>query len=415
MLAVADEPLNSTVLFGLCTRAGIPLLDEPTNKPVTTLAPQLRRLRDLGLIGTNNLINEQIVEFVVRVLFADTETFVTPVQPVQSAQMVLPTGRKGGKHPSPPPEPRPAGVPLFRSIIAAVRSALPEPKGVYPFLGREKTTACRRTRRELRLALVGDDERDLDQLIDTLHRHCQPPGTFTDPVVSLVNNPFDPAWFSTLPIRRQGLLVRRLLTHTFYTLEANQECVAIGLRPELRATLPTEERLELLYHLILRLILGGRTGEAQQLVDELCALTNGYAFGFSGWIALIEGRLAESLDLFAADLKELRRRQRKRTIFFTSHAAPFALLALMRAGDAASLDKARVHLDQALRHDRRFSVTDPTLLAVQTLLDSQHGPPPRRPPWLICSPLSTTWVRMQGRWWNLEQGTTHRSATVGQR
>ena len=373
VLAVADEPLNQTVLLGLCTRAGIPTHDPATNKPLTSLSPQLRRLRDLGLIGTNNLISEQIVEVVVRALFADTETLVTPTPPVQPAQLKLPAASKGRKNP--PPTPQPPAMPLAQAIVAAVRSALPEPKGMHPFLGRDKATACRRTRRELRLALVGGEERDLDQLIDTLRHYCQPPGTFTDPVVSLINNPFDPAWCATLPARRQALLIRRLLTHAFYALEPDQEPLALGLRPELRAALPADERLELLYHLALRLILAGRTGEAQRLVDELSALTGGYTFGFGGWIALVEGRLAAALDLFAADLKELRRRQRKRTIFFTSHAAPFALLALLRAGDAASLDMARVHLDQALRYNRRFNVLDPTLASVQALLDSQGGLP----------------------------------------
>ena len=373
VLAVADEPLNQTVLLGLCTRAGIPLHDPATNKPPTSLSPQLRRLRDLGLIGTNNLISEQIVEVVVRALFADTETLVTPTPPVQPAQLKLPAASKGRKNP--PPTPQPPAMPLAQAIVAAVRSALPEPKGMHPFLGRDKATACRRTRRELRLALVGGEERDLDQLIDTLRHYCQPPGTFTDPVVSLINNPFDPAWCATLSAQRQALLIRRLLTHAFYALEPDQEPLALGLRPELRAALPADERLELLYHLALRLILAGRTGEAQRLVDELSALTGGYTFGFGGWIALVEGRLAAALDLFAADLKELRRRQRKRTIFFTSHAAPFALLALLRAGDAASLDMARVHLDQALRYNRRFNVLDPTLASVQALLDSQGGLP----------------------------------------
>ena len=373
VLAVADEPLNQTVLLGLCTRAGIPLCDPTTNKPPTSLSPQLRRLRDLGLIGTNNLISEQIVEVVVRALFADTETLVTPTPPVQPAQLKLPAASKGRKNP--PPTPQPPAMPLAQAIVAAVRSALPEPKGMHPFLGRDKATACRRTRRELRLALVGGEERDLDQLIDTLRHYCQPPGTFTDPVVSLINNPFDPAWCATLSAQRQALLIRRLLTHAFYALEPDQEPLALGLRPELRAALPADERLELLYHLALRLILAGRTTEAQGLVDELSALTGGYTFGFGGWIALVEGRLAAALDLFAADLKELRRRQRKRTIFFTSHAAPFALLALLRAGDAASLDMARVHLDQALRYNRRFNVLDPTLASVQALLDSQGGLP----------------------------------------
>ena len=374
VLAVADEPLNQTVLLGLCTRAGIPLHDPATNKPPTSLSPQLRRLRDLGLIGTNNLISEQIVEVVVRALFADTETLVTPTPPVQPAQLALPAASRGGKRSPPKPSPPPA-VPLSQAIVAAVRSTLPEPKGMHPFLGRDKATACQRTRRELRLALVGGEERDLDQLIDTLRHYCQPPGTFTDPVVSLINNPFDPAWCATLSAQRQALLIRRLLTHAFYALEPDQEPLALGLRPELRAALPADERLELLYHLALRLILAGRTGEAQRLVDELSALTGGYTFGFGGWIALVEGRLAAALDLFAADLKELRRRQRKRTIFFTSHAAPFALLALLRAGDAASLDMARVHLDQALRYNRRFNVLDPTLASVQALLDSQGGLP----------------------------------------
>ena len=45
VLAVADEPLNQTVLLGLCIRAGLARHDPATGKPPASLSPRLRRLR----------------------------------------------------------------------------------------------------------------------------------------------------------------------------------------------------------------------------------------------------------------------------------------------------------------------------------------------------------------------------------
>ncbi len=340
VLAVADEPLNQTVLLGLCIRAGLARHDPATGKPPASLSPRLRRLRDAGLIGADNRMWR--------------------------------TDRRGGG-PRPVRRHRDPDHPGRRSAGAvgaarrqqgrqtAAAKALPTPRCALPghrcrgpqrtcraerrapSLGRDKATACHRTRRELRLALVGGEDRDLDLLIDTLRRR---------PASRALQRPGDrPGQQSLRPglVRQPARPRARPCANpppphppsTRWSPTRNPWPSACG-----RSCAPPCRRTNgwMLYHLALRLILAGRTGEegkkAQSWWMRLSALTGGYTFGFGGWIALVEGRLAAALDLFAADLKELRRRQRKRTIFFTSHAAPFALLALREAGDAASLDKA---------------------------------------------------------------------------
>ncbi|ADW17087.1 SNF2-related protein [Desulfobulbus propionicus DSM 2032] len=375
VLAVAAEPVANATVCTLCTQAGLPLNDETDGPPLTSLAPQLRRLRTLGLIDEHNLINELIVEVVVRRLFADKQSTITPLpQTVETAKKRVIPNRSGVKTRAPKPQPLPVPVFLAWSIITAVRSVLPAPTTSYSFMGRQLTAACSRTQRELRIALYyGDDASSLAALTDTLLSHCCEHQPFIHPLVRLVANPFDPVWCTTLPAARQIQLLTLILSHSFFYLEAEPEAWKLACDPALRAAASPGDRVTLLYYLIHQHILSGQTAQARQCIEEMRRDTANYAFGFGGWIALIEGRIDEALELFESDLKELRKRQRKRAALLSSDLTPFFLLALLRKGDAASLGKAGVYLDQALRRSEPVNSIAVGLASIEAMLGSQSG------------------------------------------
>ena len=281
-------------------------------------------------------------------------------------------------------------------MVGAVQAILPEPTSVYYLTGQRLASACNRILRELRIALLNGNNRRLEALTNTLLTHCHAHANSVDPLVRLVNNPFDAAWFGTIPPQWQARILLRIFTHTFFSLEADREALDLALNSSLRATVLSDDRVELTFNLIIRLILGGQTMQARLLIEEISHNdTNNYSFGFGGWIALIEGRLEEALNLFESDLKELRRRQGKRTIFFASYAAPLFLLALLRKGDAASLNKAGVYLNQALRRSEHFTFMTVPLAALEAMLGSQNGLSPEaalRP----LQPFIKDWQKIEG-------------------
>jgi len=377
VLAVAAEPVTNTTVFTLCAQAGLPLNDETDGAPLKSAASQLRRLRTFGLIDEANQINELIVEVVVRRLFADKQSKITPPpQAVETGKKRVVPNRSGVKTRAPKPLAAPVPVFLARSIITAVRAALPAPTSSYSYTGRQLGTSCSRTLRELRIALYyGSDESRIVTLTDALLTDCCEHRQFIHPLVRLAANPFDPVWCKTLPTALQIEILAQIFSHTFFHLETAPEAWQLASDPALRAGASPGDRVMLLYPLILQHILSGRTAQARQWIEEMQCETVNYAFGFGGWIALIENRLDEALELFEADLKEMRRRRRKRTLFLDSDAAPFFLLALLRKGNAASLDKAGVYLDLAQRHSQPLSSDAVALAAIAAMLGSQSGQP----------------------------------------
>jgi hypothetical protein len=395
VLAVVAEPVTHNTVREISIKAGLSLHDETDSTPLPSLAPQLRRLKDLQLVDANNQINETIHESIARQLFADTQTRITPPAAPKEPERRA-TNRSGFKTRAPKPLPLPTSIPLPQAVVDAVRAVLPAPASLAYLNGQRLTSACRRTFRELRIALLEGKDRYLDDLTTALFTHCQvQTGTF-NPLVRLLNNPFDAPWFRTLPPERQTRYLAQIFTHTFYTLETDRESLSLALEPALRTAVSSEARVELVYNLIIRLILGGQTAHARLLIEEIGRSdTQHYSFGFSGCIALLEGQLDKALELFAADLKELRLRQRKRTLFFGGDAAPFFLLALLRKGDADSLNKAAVYLDQAMRRCQPLSFMAAALAAIEAMLGSQSGLSPEA----ACRPLQPfvdDWARIKG-------------------
>jgi hypothetical protein len=220
VLAVAAEPVTNGTVFTLCTQAGLPLNDETDGTPLKSAASQLRRLRTFGLIDEANQINELIVEVVVRRLFADKQSKITPPpQAVETGKKRVVPNRSGVKTRAPKPLALPVPVFLARSIITAVRTVLPAPTSSYSYTGRQLGTSCSRTLRELRIALYYDsDESRIVTLTDALLTDCCEHRQFIHPLVRLAANPFDPVWCKTLPTALQIEILAQIFSHTFFHL-----------------------------------------------------------------------------------------------------------------------------------------------------------------------------------------------------
>ncbi|MEA3231462.1 MAG: hypothetical protein U9Q05_06895, partial [Thermodesulfobacteriota bacterium] len=68
---------------------------------------------------------------------------------------------------------------------------------------------------------------------------------------------------------------------------------------------------------------------------------------YLGWLTFIQGGNGEALDHFNAALKLLKRKTRKRKLFFTGYIALFHLLCLLRAGENTHFNQALEYLDIA--------------------------------------------------------------------
>lgn len=126
VLAVAGEPASNGTVFEICTKAGLNLRDETDDTLLRSLAPQLRRLRNLQLINENNLVNELIVEVIARRLFADKQTSVVPPAAAEKPEKPFPN-RTGAKSRAPKPVSLPMPIPRLGLWLARFKPFCPSP------------------------------------------------------------------------------------------------------------------------------------------------------------------------------------------------------------------------------------------------------------------------------------------------
>jgi hypothetical protein len=384
VLAVADEPLSNDMVCLLCSQvrlAGAAVDDSPATS--TGYLPVLRRLRRSALIAGNNQINPLLVDVLVRSVFADTTTKVVlhkVKSPAETKKRV--PSRRGSPTRSPKALALPETMGLARGITETVRTILPASKPLPALKGNQLITACRRTLRELRLSVVGGGETPIAELVRPLMSYClsSPLATdeqvVVDPVAHMANNPFDSEWMTSLPPERRAIILTHIFTHTFYQLEQDHQALHLALDPQLRSALPDNIQDAFRFHLLLRLLLGGKLAQAREIAEEMRrADANQYDEGFSAWITLLTDQPQQALSLFEAVLKRARRRYGKRTIFLPSLAGPFFLLALIRRGDVASLNQASIYLDQAQRQWQERSTMATMYAALEAMLANLNGTP----------------------------------------
>lgn len=383
ILAVAAEPLNIDMVLLLLSRIRLSDAEAGTDAPtLLTLKPILQRLRKCELIGSNNLINPLLVDVLVRKVFADTTTKVVLQQAIQAKQQKLLPLRGGTtktRHPKAPS--LPAAVGLSQGIVSTVRSLLPTSNYLYSLKGSQLTTACHRVLRELRLAVCGED----DTVIAVLHEHllnsCHSmlqtgDEAKVDPLVQMVNNPFDPEWMVRLPPVRRFVLLAHLLNHAFFNLQQHPPAMQLAGDATFLAQLPPRAQRDLQFHLLLQLMQIGKLPLARQMISQMEQTGNdGYDGGYPAWIALLSGQPQQALSLYEQALKQFRRLSGKRTHFLPNTAGTFFILALLRQGDVASLNKAATYLDQAQRQWHENSFLTILFVALEAMLDNLNGTP----------------------------------------
>ncbi len=187
---------------------------------------------------------------------------------------------------------------------------------------------CPRTMRDFRIGLYVNDRELWEQAYKQIYSYCHPTHTQPDPFVQVCNNPFDPGWFRTLPPSIMVYALQKIFEQTIMHMEPDNEQVAFAMDPGVANAMEPEDRLLLKYHLISRLLLGGKTAKAEELIATID--DSFYHEALSGWLHFIQGRGAESLAAYESGLRALRKETGKRSVFLTGPAGVFHILAMLK-------------------------------------------------------------------------------------
>ncbi len=222
------------------------------------------------------------------------------------------------------------------------------------------TRQCPRMMRDLRIGIYTGNTDLYNQRISQLYSHCRS-GNYTSPhpLVRVCAGPFDAGWFETLPVQLQSSALTRIFEHTLKELATDEEALAYGNTDRFIETVHPSERFFYRYGLTCRLIAGGELGRARELIEQTEQVESSYSRGLRGILHLVEGESENALAAFERDLKEFRKRLRKRNAFFTGLTGPFYLLAMLNQNDASMLGRINQFLNSSEVSDSQDSLIKP--------------------------------------------------------
>lgn len=154
----------------------------------------------------------------------------------------------------------------------------------------------------------------------------------------LLNNPFDPDWFSQLPqeLYESGLI--SILLNSVIYLSPAKSAFALLQAEANKLNGSCSDRMRLL--LVEQLILRDDLATAKIHLEQVSAENIGSANVFWGWLAFIEGDCAKAIGFYNLAYKSLRKSSKKKKIFFDSIAGIFFILALLQDGSPVRLKEA---------------------------------------------------------------------------
>jgi SNF2 family DNA or RNA helicase len=223
----------------------------------------------------------------------------------------------------------------FGPFARAVQEELPLSAG-YSY--GQKVAACPRIMRDLRIGIYSKDSAYIYERLGQLSSTCGKDPAYSDAVAQVCNSPFDADWFAGLPVHIQLYGLCGIFQESMSSLKPDAEALAYTMRTSAFKSEPESERTSLLYYLASRLIMGGRLGEAEGIVEEI--KDDDYSAGLMGWLLFVKGNNEEAIKSIESDVKELRRRSGKRNINFGGLVGLFYVLALLRSQNGDFLKKA---------------------------------------------------------------------------
>lgn len=267
----------------------------------------------------------------------------------------------GAYHDSDPPV-RPSI--RFGSLVRAILEELPSGRGS------SYSSACLRYVRDLRICIHSRDGDFFHPRLQAVYSGCSMFPEHSNPIARICNDPFDAAWFATLPAEIRAEALPLILHQAIFHLAPDSAALAFAMQNPLIESEPELERINRLYNLSMRLIMGGRLEEARRLIPEIEG--RDFSFGLMGWLHFVEGKNSEAIESFEADLKELRRRTGKRNINFISLSGAFYVLALLKSQDGELLKRADQLVSWALSPRTAIQLSTSVYRSLKGIIHAQN-------------------------------------------
>ena len=331
LCSVMYETRNRTTILKCCKKAGLPFPEGPFTQ-AKHLTPYVKRLQDRDFLDEKFNCRSDFVELATRRAIHDGH---------------------------------------YDIMVKVVLQEMPSTKKSYGYRGAE-TRDCPLLMRDFRIGIYTHHMEMIRVNYQAImeSRSC---GTLIpeNPFLQVCNDPFDAKWFMGLnaKIRMQALNV--ILPHHMENQEPDEEALTCALQQDFLKSIPKADKDGFCSLLATRLILGGRLGEARDIIGMID--NSGYTAGFRGWILFVKGKNKEAIESYEADLKTYRKMVHSRSEYFRGMAGIFFVLALLKTRDATLLPKIARIIKKAKSYSYRFSFMLPVYDALDRVCEIQKG------------------------------------------
>jgi hypothetical protein len=257
----------------------------------------------------------------------------------------------------------------YEPIVTAIHERFPI-KRLYGSSGPRKFTWETSWLRELRMAIYHQDTAEIEALQeDAKQAYWKPTQTFPQVLQHVINNPFDPDWFSRLSLefRRYGL--RLTLEESARDCKAADE--AFDLLEEMYHAGQVDGETSLVY--AEQLWLRGHLREASGVLSTLGEVSDHPARQATvlGAIAFLTGDNDRAIADYRTGLKAAGKSKAAQVNWFEAPAAALYFLALLKDGSPAALQEAQTHCELLQRQNSHWLKS--SMSPLWQLLQVQQG------------------------------------------
>ncbi|MBU4118907.1 MAG: DEAD/DEAH box helicase [Proteobacteria bacterium] len=220
--------------------------------------------------------------------------------------------------------------PYFAALSGAIKQNWPTTP---PEENPEPDSLWRRSLRDLRFALLAGDETEYNHtLLRLLALQEEFPDRFPEnPLIILCGRPFDPPWFSKLPLHVQLYALHQIFLDGLLHLSEIPLPVAYLQDKNFLKGLPAKNREPFSYLLSSHLLIRGETRAAATWLSG--RRQQAPPLGVQGWQLFLAGETDSAIHCYEDDLTKIRKANQNEQAYFTGVEGLFYLMALLKNGD----------------------------------------------------------------------------------
>jgi len=226
--------------------------------------------------------------------------------------------------------------------------------------------------REVRLGIYRYDIDFINQQIEYYNKYSviQDKLSINQILEQIYNNPFDAAWFTTLPQELYESGISIILNNAAVKCSTSgEEAFALLEKECSNKGGHDSDYLQLI--LSEQLLLRGLLQEAEQNLERISDEYQQNALVLWGWLSFLRGENEQAIEYYTEGIKALKKTKGKSQVYFQSMGGLFFILALLKNGSQEQLKKAEDYANLMAKQSSHWLKYTYTLLKV--LLQVQQG------------------------------------------